>query len=253
MIVLSNLSKTYAQQTEDNAALKGVSFEVRPGEIFGLIGKSGAGKTTLLRILAQLETPTSGYVDVNGVRIAGVGKHGGDEVKRQLGIVFQNFDLLMQKTVEQNIAFPLQLRGIEKHERMRRVEELLKLVGLSDKAKAYPAMLSGGQKQRVAIARALASDPSSLLLDEPTSALDSVTTRSILSLLKEISEQRKVTIIIITHEIGVVKSICQRVAVLDEGNVVEIGSVSDVFTRPQSPMTRLLLGTKEVTDFGNPS
>ena len=253
MIVLSNLSKTYAQQTENNAALKGVSFEVRSGEIFGLIGKSGAGKTTLLRILAQLEIPTSGYVDVNGIRIAGEGKHGGDEVKRQLGIVFQNFDLLMQKTVEQNIAFPLQLRGIEKHERMRRVEELLKLVGLSDKGKAYPATLSGGQKQRVAIARALASDPSSLLLDEPTSALDSVTTRSILSLLKEINEQRKVTIIIITHEIGVVKSICQRVAVLDEGNIVEIGSVGEVFTRPQSPMTKLLLGTEEVTDFGNPS
>lgn len=253
MIVLSDLAKTYAQQTETNAALKGVSFEVRSGEIFGLIGKSGAGKTTLLRILAQLENPTFGYVDVNGVRIAGEGKHGGDDVKRQLGIVFQNFDLLMQKTVAQNIAFPLQIRGVEKHERMRRVEELLKLVGLSEKRKAYPATLSGGQKQRVAIARALASDPSSLLLDEPTSALDSVTTQSILSLLKEINEKRQVTIVIITHEIGVVKSICQRVAVLDEGNIVEIGPVSDVFTTPQSPLTKLLLGAKEVSALGNAS
>ncbi len=159
----------------------------------------------------------------------------------------------MQKTVAQNIAFPLQIRGVEKHERMRRVEELLKLVGLSEKRKAYPATLSGGQKQRVAIARALASDPSSLLLDEPTSALDSVTTQSILSLLKEINEKRQVTIIIITHEIGVVKSICQRVAVLDEGNIVEIGPVSEVFTTPQSPLTKLLLGAKEVSALGNAS
>lgn len=253
MIVLSNLSKTYAQQTEENAALKDVNLTIQEGEIFGLIGKSGAGKTTLLRILAQLETPTTGYVDVHGVRIAGEAKKGGDEVKRQLGIVFQNFDLLMQKTVEQNVAFPLLLRGVEKHERMRRVVELLALVGLSDKAKAYPAQLSGGQKQRVAIARALASDPSSLLLDEPTSALDALTTQSILSLLKEINEKRHVTIIVITHEIGVVRSLCDRVAVLDEGHIVETGNILDVLNHPQSSITRMLLGAKEDMNRGNAS
>jgi len=243
MIEIKNIAKTYSAKSEENVALRDISLTINDGEIFGIIGKSGAGKTTLLRILAQLETPSAGTVTVQGIPVANAhGLTNDREVKKHIGIVFQNYDLLNQETVADNIAFPLRIRGIAKEVRMRKVKELLGLVGLSEKYAAYPAKLSGGQKQRVAIARALATDPDLLLLDEPTSALDSLATQSILDLLKKINQERHVTILIITHEIGVVRSVCHRVAVIDEGRIVEIDSVHVVFTKPNSPITQLLIG-----------
>lgn len=245
MIEIRKIAKTYIAKSEENAALRGVDLTIDDGDIFGIIGKSGAGKTTLLRILAQLERPTSGTVLVNGAQVASPGILLNDRsIKKRIGIVFQNYDLLNQETVAENVAFPLRIRGIHKDVRMAKVKELLSLVGLSEKFAAYPAQLSGGQKQRIAIARALATDPDLLLLDEPTSALDSVATKAILDLLQKINGERHVTILIITHEIGVVRRICQRVAVIDEGKIVEEGRVEEVFEMPKSPITKLLIGFK---------
>lgn len=224
---------------------------VETGDIFGVIGMSGAGKSTLLRCIAQLETPTSGSIYIEDRDITKLSKNESRELCRRVGIVFQGYHLLMQRTVEQNIAFPLELVGKKKEEISQKVKELLKIVGLEDKALAYPSQLSGGQRQRVAIARALANDPSIILCDEPTSALDSLTTKAILKLLKNINETLGVTVFIITHEIGVVKSICRHVAVINEGSLVESGETDKVFADPKHSATKLLLGISNVEEEGD--
>ncbi len=243
MIKIQNLSKIYNQGSlEETVALQDVSLEVNQGDIFGIIGMSGAGKSTLLRCLAMLEAPTSGEITLEGQPLSSLSGVEKRNARRKMGVVFQGYHLLMQRTVFQNIAFPLRLEKNDKETVKQRVVELLKLVGLEDKAKAYPSQLSGGQRQRVAIARALASNPKVLLCDEPTSALDSLTTRSMLELLKDINQRLGVTIIIITHEIGVVKAICNRVAVIDASRFVEVGEKTSIFKNPQSDITKLLLG-----------
>lgn len=241
MFKIENLTRIYSTGDTQVKALDRVSIDIDTGDIFGIIGMSGAGKSTLLRCMGMLDTPDEGSILIDGVDVLSVSPRQLIEVRKQIGTVFQGYNLLMQKTVAKNIAFPLELSATPKESVQKTVGELLELVGLSDKAQAYPSQLSGGQKQRVAIARALASNPKVLLCDEPTSALDSLTTRSILNLLREINNKYKVTIVIITHEIGVVKSICNKVAVIDNSVVVEQGNTQTVFANPQSPVTRQLL------------
>ena len=224
------------------AALDGVSLTVRKGEILGIIGRSGAGKSTLIRCLNGLERPDSGEVFIEGREISRLGERKLQPLRRRIGMIFQHFNLLSAKTVEDNVALPLKIEGRPKAERLARAAELLDLVGLSEKAKAYPASLSGGQKQRVGIARALAARPALLLSDEATSALDPETTRSILALLKDINRQLGLTILLITHEMEVIRSIADRVAVIDAGRIVEEGPVWSVFADPRSDITRSLLG-----------
>jgi D-methionine transport system ATP-binding protein len=224
------------------AALDGVSLTVRKGEILGIIGRSGAGKSTLIRCLNGLERPDSGEVFIEGREISRLGERDLQPLRRRIGMIFQHFNLLSAKTVEDNVALPLKIEGRPKAERLARAAELLDLVGLSEKAKAYPASLSGGQKQRVGIARALAARPALLLSDEATSALDPETTRSILALLKDINRQLGLTILLITHEMEVIRSIADRVAVIDAGRIVEEGPVWSVFADPHSDITRSLLG-----------
>jgi D-methionine transport system ATP-binding protein len=224
-------------------ALDGVSIEVGRGEIFGIIGRSGAGKSTLIRTINGLETVDEGSVEVAGQRISGLSENELVPVRRRIGMVFQHFNLLSAKTVFDNVALPLKLAGVRRAEIEPKVRQLLDLVGLADKAQVYPAVLSGGQKQRVGIARALAADPDLLLSDEATSALDPETTLSILHLLRDINRRLGLTIILITHEMAVIREICDRVAVLDRGRVVEQGPVWEVFARPGSEVTRRLLGT----------
>lgn len=202
---------------------------------------SGAGKSTLLRCIAMLETPSSGSIEIDGRDIFSLKGKELLDLKKSLGVVFQGYNLLMQRSIRQNIAFPLELIKMPKDQIAKRVDELLCLVGLSDKAEEYPSQLSGGQRQRVAIARALASNPKVLLCDEPTSALDPLTTRSILKLLREINRTLGVTIVIITHEIGVVRSICNKVAVIDAGEIAESGLTKEVFAAPQSQAAKQLL------------
>ena len=202
---------------------------------------SGAGKSTLLRCIAMLETPSSGSIEIDGKDIFSLKGKELLDLKKSLGVVFQGYNLLMQRSIRQNIAFPLELIKMPKDQIAKRVDELLRLVGLSDKAEEYPSQLSGGQRQRVAIARALASNPKVLLCDEPTSALDPLTTRSILKLLREINHTLGVTIVIITHEIGVVRSICNKVAVIDAGEIAESGLTKEVFAAPQSQAAKQLL------------
>ncbi len=241
MFKIENLTRIYSTGDTQVKALDRVSIDIDTGDIFGIIGMSGAGKSTLLRCMGMLDTPDEGSILIDGVDVLSVSPRQLIEVRKQIGTVFQGYNLLMQKTVAKNIAFPLELSATPKESVQKTVGELLELVGLSDKAQAYPSQLSGGQKQRVAIARALASNPKVLLCDEPTSALDSLTTKSILNLLREINNKYKVTIVIITHEIGVVKSICNKVAVIDNSVVVEQGNTQTVFANPQSPVTRQLL------------
>ncbi|MER9306497.1 methionine ABC transporter ATP-binding protein [Mesorhizobium sp. M0293] len=224
------------------AALDGISLTVRKGEILGIIGRSGAGKSTLIRCLNGLERPDSGEVFIEGREISRLGERDLQPLRRRIGMIFQHFNLLSAKTVEDNVALPLKIEGRPKAERLARAAELLDLVGLSEKAKAYPASLSGGQKQRVGIARALAARPALLLSDEATSALDPETTRSILALLKDINRQLGLTILLITHEMEVIRSIADRVAVIDAGRIVEEGPVWSVFADPRSDVTRSLLG-----------
>ncbi|RVA82479.1 ATP-binding cassette domain-containing protein, partial [Mesorhizobium sp. M7A.F.Ca.US.006.04.2.1] len=224
------------------AALDGISLTVRKGEILGIIGRSGAGKSTLIRCLNGLERPDSGEVFIEGREISRLGERDLQPLRRRIGMIFQHFNLLSAKTVEDNVALPLKIEGRPKAERLKRAAELLDLVGLSEKAKAYPASLSGGQKQRVGIARALAARPALLLSDEATSALDPETTRSILALLKDINRQLGLTILLITHEMEVIRSIADRVAVIDAGRIVEQGPVWSVFADPRSEITRSLLG-----------
>lgn len=240
MIRIKNLSKTFDKSCNVDA-LKNVNLSIEAGDVCGVIGMSGAGKSTLLRCIAMLETPSSGSIEIDGRDIFSLKGKELLDLKKSLGVVFQGYNLLMQRSIRQNIAFPLELIKMPKDQIAKRVDELLCLVGLSDKAEEYPSQLSGGQSQRVAIARALASNPKVLLCDEPTSALDPLTTRSILKLLREINHTLGVTIVIITHEIGVVRSICNKVAVIDAGEIAESGLTKEVFAAPQSQAAKQLL------------
>ena len=223
------------------AALAGVSLSIARGEVFGVIGRSGAGKSTLIRLINALETPSSGRIEVEGVDVAGLSPSALRDLRRRVGMIFQNFGLLSSRTVTGNIAFPLALSGVPRGARAARVAALLERVGLSDHADKYPAQLSGGQKQRVGIARALATEPDILLCDEATSALDPETTRSVLALLRSLNQELGLTIVLITHEMDVVRAICDRVAVLEHGRVVESGAVADIFAGAQHPATQRML------------
>ena len=242
MIRIEHLSKIYQTKMQVDA-LRDISLHVQPGDIYGIIGMSGAGKSTLLRCISFLEQPSSGNIWLDGKNMKDVKGKELQEIRKEMGVIFQGYNLLMQKTIRKNIAFPLELNKTPKADIDRRVNELLALVGLSDKADFYPAQLSGGQRQRVAIARALATNPKVLLCDEPTSALDPLTTRSILDLLRDINRDLGVTIIVITHELGVVRSLCQKVAVIDQGSIVEQGFTSQVMDAPQNEITKLLIST----------
>ncbi|USG68340.1 methionine ABC transporter ATP-binding protein [Brevibacillus ruminantium] len=234
MIEFRDVKKSFESGRQTVEALKGVTLTVDKGDIFGVIGFSGAGKSTLLRMVNLLERPTSGKVIVNGQDLSALSVSDLRRAKKNIGMIFQQFNLLSSKTVFENVAMPLSLSHIPKKEVQARVEELLSFVGLSDKAKSYPDQLSGGQKQRVGIARSLATNPSILLSDEATSALDPQTTESILQLLKRVNQAYHVTILMITHEMNVVKEICNRVAVMENGAVIEQGNVLDVFANPQT-------------------
>lgn len=238
MIHLQNIQKRFAGTAGTIEALKGVSLEIRKGEIFGVIGKSGAGKSTLIRCINMLERPSAGQVTIDGLELTSLPEHELRDVRKKIGMIFQHFNLLSSRTVFDNVAFPLELSGKSKADIEKEVLPFLELVGLSDKKDQYPSQLSGGQKQRVGIARALASQPKVLLCDEATSALDPKTTKSILDLLKDINRRLGLTIVLITHEMQVIKEICDRVAVIEDGLIIEEGSVLDIFTKPQQPTTR---------------
>lgn len=241
MIKIENLSKVFTGRQNEVNALNGISVHIEKGDIFGIIGMSGAGKSTLLRCLCALEQPTGGSIEVDGIKLDKKDARGLKKIRKNMGVVFQGYNLLMQKTVWENVAFPLQIAKADKAQINAQVEKLLSLVELSDKAGAYPSQLSGGQKQRVAIARALATQPDILLCDEPTSALDPKTTKRMLALLEDINKNLGVTIVIITHEISLVRKICNRVAVISRGKIAESGYVADVFQNPKTEITKLLL------------
>lgn len=241
MIELKNLSKKFIVNNEEVVALDDVSLTINDKDIYGIIGMSGAGKSTLVRCINLLEKPSSGDVLINGESILALNKKELREKRRKITMIFQGFNLLMQKNCIENICLPLKLAKVGKKDRLKRAYELLELVGLSDKAKAYPAMLSGGQMQRIAIARALATDPDILLCDEATSALDPKTTKSILELIKDINNKLGITVIIITHQMSVVEDACNKVAILDEGRVVEQGVVDEVFAHPKSNAAKRLV------------
>ncbi len=251
MITLEHVSKTFGGGEGEVHAVQGVSLDIAEGEIFGIIGYSGAGKSTLVRCINLLEKPTAGTVTVDGQRLCWtegdravqIAEHELRKTRKKIGMIFQHFNLMPSRTVEQNVAFPLRGSGLGKEVVHRKVMDLLAMVDLPDKAGAYPSQLSGGQKQRVAIARALASDPKVLLCDEATSALDPQTTQSILRLIRDINHKTGITVVIITHEMAVVKEICHRVAVMDAGKVVETGTVYEVFSNPQQPVTRSFIST----------
>jgi D-methionine transport system ATP-binding protein len=237
-IEINGLVKTYGRGRQAVHALKGVDLAVEPGEIFGVIGTSGAGKSTLIRCLNRLESPTAGRVVVDGREMTDLPEKELLLARREMGMIFQHFNLLSSRTAAGNVAFPLEIAGRPAGEVRPRVAELLDLVGLADKAGAYPSQLSGGQKQRVGIVRALANNPKILLCDEATSALDPQTTRSILALIEDIKHRLGLTVVLITHEMPVVTEICDRVAVMEDGVIVESGPVLDIFTHPRHPVTR---------------
>jgi D-methionine transport system ATP-binding protein len=237
-IVFTDVRKVYHQGDHPIMALDGVSLTVRSGEIYGVLGQSGAGKSTLIRCVNQLEKPTSGSVWVDGQEMTTLSGAELRQARQHIGMIFQHFNLLSCRTVAENIAFPLEIIGYSKLQRKAKVEELLALVGLEGKANAYPAQLSGGQKQRVGIARALAGEPRVLLSDEATSALDPQTTRSILDLLRDLNRRMGLTILLITHEMGVVKQICDSVAILNAGKIVEQGRVADLVVQPNSLLSQ---------------
>ena len=241
IIELRRLSKTFGTGDGRVEALKDVSIQIEKGDIFGIIGLSGAGKSTLVRCINLLEKPTSGEVILNGQNLMELSEKELRKTRQSISMIFQGFNLLMQRTALENICFPMELQGVAKAEAKKKAQELLEIVDLPDKADAYPVQLSGGQKQRVAIARALASDPQVLLCDEATSALDPKTTQSILELLKKLNRTLGVTVVVITHEMRVVEQICNRVAILDFGEVQETGLVSDVFSNPRSEAGRRLV------------
>ena len=241
LIEIKNLTKVFGSGADQVEALKNVTLEVRKGEIFGIIGLSGAGKSTLVRCINLLEKPDEGSVLFHGQDLMTLPEKQLRQQRRSISMIFQSFNLLDQRTSLDNICFPMELAGVSRKEARKRAVELLEIVGLPDKAKAYPVQLSGGQKQRIAIARALASDPEVLLCDEATSALDPQTTDSILNLLQTINRERGITVIIITHQMSVIEQICHRVAILDAGSVAEIGEVERVFSNPKSDAGRRLV------------
>ncbi|WP_194722136.1 methionine ABC transporter ATP-binding protein [Noviherbaspirillum malthae] len=242
MVLLEHVSKTFQSNKKEISALRDVKLHVRAGEIYGIIGRSGAGKSTLLRTINLLERPTAGRVCIDGLDITTLDGSKLADLRQSIGMVFQSFNLLNAKTVAQNIEFPLKLAGrLSRAEREARVTELLDLVGLQDQREKYPSQLSGGQKQRVGIARAIAHHPKLLLCDEATSALDPETTQSILDLLADINRRLGLTIVLITHEMSVIRRLCDRVAVIDKGEIVEQGDVADVFLHPVHPVTQGLV------------
>ena len=241
MIEIKNLSKTFKTADGSLDALKNVSLTINDGDIYGVIGMSGAGKSTLVRCINMLERPTEGQILIDGVDMGSLSSKQLRDARRNITMIFQGFNLLMQRNCLKNICFPLELEGMKKEDAKKRALELLEIVGLPDKAKAYPAQLSGGQQQRIAIARALATNPKVLLCDEATSALDPNTTHAILNLIRDINKKLGITVIIITHQMSVVEETCNRVAILDNGTVVEQGEVSTVFAHPQSAAAKRLV------------
>ncbi len=241
MIELRHLSKVFQSEAGQVDALTDINLTIRDGDIYGIIGMSGAGKSTLVRCINLLEVPTEGQVLVDGVDLTTLKPADLRLARRKITMIFQGFNLLMQRNCLDNICFPLELAGVSRQAAKERAMELLEIVGLPDKAKAYPAQLSGGQQQRIAIARALATDPEVLLCDEATSALDPSTTRAILSLIREINRKTGITVVVITHQMSVVEEICNRVAILDGGCVAEEGEVTEVFSRPKSKAAKRLV------------
>ena len=241
IVEVKHLSKTFTTKEGQVDALRDINLSIEKGDIYGIIGMSGAGKSTLVRCLNFLEVPTSGQVIVEGQDLGSLSDRELRALRSSIGMIFQSFNLLMQKSVIDNVCFPLQIQGIRKKDAVIKARELLKTVGLEDKEKAYPAQLSGGQRQRVAIARALACDPKILLCDEATSALDPQTTASILDLLKKINAETGITIIIITHQMSVVREICNNVAIIEKGSLVENGLVEEIFTHPKSRAAKQLI------------
>jgi D-methionine transport system ATP-binding protein len=250
LIKIENLTKVYKAAQGDIKAINNLNLEVDDGEIFGIIGPSGAGKSTLIRMLNLLEKPTSGSININEINLTELSSYNLREARQKIGMIFQHFNLLSSRTVLRNVAFPLEIAGVSKKKRLNKAKELIELVGLGDRENAYPAQLSGGQKQRVGIARALANDPDLLLSDEATSSLDPESTKSILELLARIREEMNLTIILITHEMGVIKDICDRVAVVQGGEIIEKGSVFDIFAEPKTPLTKKFISA--VIDFNLP-
>ena len=247
MIELKHLSKTYRTQEKEIVALEDINLTINDGEIFGIIGLSGAGKSTLVRCINLLEEPTDGQVIIDGKSVTELSHKELLKLRQSIGMIFQGFNLLAQRSVLNNVCYPLEIAGVGRKEAKARAMELLHMVGLADRANSYPSQLSGGQKQRVAIARALATSPKYLLCDEATSALDPNTTRSILELLREINNSLGVTIVVITHEMKVIDQICDRVAVIDHSRIAEEGKVSEVFTNPRSQIARDLIIPRERT------
>lgn len=251
MITLKNIVKKYTTKSGPLTAVDQVSLTINKGEIFGIIGYSGAGKSTLIRLLNGLEQPTDGEVIVNDLRFSHIKGKELREARQKVSMIFQHFNLLWSRTVEDNIAFPLEIAGVPRAQRDARVKELISLVGLDGRGSAYPSQLSGGQKQRVGIARALANSPEVLLCDEATSALDPETTDAILDLLVDINERLGLTIVLITHEMHVIQKICNRVAVMEAGKVVEAGEVLQVFRNPQAPITKRFVSQLTGTEDTN--
>lgn len=249
MIELRHLTKIYNSPEGPVRALSDVSLNIEDGDIFGIIGLSGAGKSTLVRCINLLERPSSGEVIIDGRDITAMSRRELLLVRRSIGMIFQSFNLFEQRNVTRNITYPLEIAGVGRKEARRRAAELLELVGLTDKRRAYPSQLSGGQKQRVAIARALATKPKYLLCDEATSALDPTTTQSILALLREINQTLGVTIVIITHEMKVIEKICGRIAIIDNSRIAECGAVGDIFARPSSDIARRLIRPASEINF----
>ena len=243
MIRLENVSKTFTDSNKEVHAVNNVSLTINDGDIFGIIGFSGAGKSTLVRCINLLEKPTEGKVFVDDAEITALSGKELRKARKKIGMIFQHFNLMPSRTIFGNVAYPLRGSGLSKEEIREKVHHLLELVGISEKENAFPSQLSGGQKQRVAIARALANDPSILLCDEATSALDPQTTKSILKLLQQLNQTLGITVVVITHEMAVVKEICNRVAVMDHGDVVEEGEVFHVFASPKEPLTRSFIKT----------
>jgi D-methionine transport system ATP-binding protein len=252
LIRISGMTKSFGAGETAITALSEIDLTIQKGEIFGIIGLSGAGKSTLVRCINLLERPTIGTVTVAGRELTSLSERELREARKSIGMIFQSFNLLMQRTVLQNVCFPLELQKMPKKQMYERGMELLKIVGLAERAHAYPAQLSGGQKQRVAIARAVANNPQVLLCDEATSALDPNTTRAILDLIREINQTMGVTVVVITHEMKVIEQICHRVAVIDKSHIVELGLVSEVFTSPKSDIAKELIMPRqeESTDHG---
>ncbi|MBF9314571.1 ATP-binding cassette domain-containing protein [Bifidobacteriaceae bacterium NR002] len=245
MIQIEHLHKSYGKGSEAHEALHDINLSIESGEVFGILGSSGAGKSSLVRCMNLLERPTSGRIVIDGKDITEVKDKELAQVRANIGMIFQNFSLFQQRTVLRNVTFPLELNHVDKNKREERAHYLLNLVGLQDLADRYPSQLSGGQQQRVAIARALANNPSIMLCDEATSALDSTTTAQILDLLRRINRELNVTLVIITHSLAVARNICDRVAMIDGGHIVELGDTTTLFANPQSNILRTLIADEK--------